>query len=65
MGFRPSRILAFPSAADVFVTAKLPGMGIVKAQLSFAIMASEFAGAIRFAVVLDLVKIPIIARLRI
>jgi len=64
-GLRPSLILVLSSVADVLIIAALAGLGIAMARLPVAIIGGEFAAAIAFGVLLDLVKIPVFARLRI
>ena len=64
-GLRPSRILGLSSVADVLIVAALAGLGIAMTRLPVTIIAGEFAAAIAFGVFLDLVKIPLFARLRI
>jgi H+-transporting ATPase len=64
-GLRPSRILVLSSVADVLIVAALAGLGIAMTRLPVTIIAGEFAAAIAFGVFLDLVKIPLFARLRI
>jgi hypothetical protein len=43
----------------------ITGNFLVMAPLSLTIMTSEFAAAIAFGVVMDLVKIPVFTRLRV
>jgi H+-transporting ATPase len=64
-GMRPSLWLVLSSVADVLIISTLAASGIAMAPLPIAIIASEFAAAIAFGVVIDLVKIPVFARLRI
>jgi H+-transporting ATPase len=64
-GLRPSVWLVLSSVADVLIISTLAYLGIVMAPLSIAIIASEFAAALAFGVFMDLVKIPVFARLRI
>jgi H+-transporting ATPase len=64
-GLRPSLILVLSSVADVLIIAALAGLGIAMARLPVAIIAGEFAAAIVFGVFLDLVKLPVFARLSI
>jgi H+-transporting ATPase len=64
-GLRPSVWLVLSSVADVLIISTLAAFGIAMARLSVEIIAYEFAAAIAFGAVLDLVKIPIFARLRI
>jgi H+-transporting ATPase len=64
-GLRPSLMLVLSSVADVLIISTLAVMGIAMAPLPPAIIAYEFAAAIAFGVILDVVKIPVFARLRI
>jgi len=64
-GLRPSVWLVLSSVADVLIISTLAYLGIAMAPLSVAIIASEFAAALAFGVFMDLVKIPVFARLRI
>ena len=64
-GLRPSIWLVLSSVADVLIISTLAVYGIAMAPLSLAIVACEFTAAIAFGVVLDVVKIPLFARLRI
>jgi H+-transporting ATPase len=49
--------------ADVFIISALAAFGIAMAPLPVAVIACEFAAAIVFGAILDVVKIPIFARL--
>jgi H+-transporting ATPase len=53
------------SVVDVLIISMLALLGIAVAPLSLTIMTSEFATAIAFGVVMDLVKIPVFTRLRV
>jgi len=64
-GLRPSMWLVLSSVADILIISTLAVLGIAMAPLPIAVIASEFAAAIAFGVVLDVVKIPIFARLQI
>ena len=64
-GLHPSVWLVLSSVADVLIISALAFLGIAMAPLSIAIIAGEFGAAITFGVVMDLVKIPVFARLRI
>jgi H+-transporting ATPase len=64
-GLRPSIWLVLSSVADVLIISTLAVYGIAMAPLSLAVVACEFAAAIAFGVVLDVVKIPLFARLSI
>jgi len=46
------------SAADILIIATLAALGIAMAPLPIAIIACEFAAAVAFGMVLDVVKIP-------
>jgi hypothetical protein len=62
---RPSLMLVLCSVADVLIIPMLAIYGIAMAPLPLAVVASEFAAAIAFGLVLDLVKIPVFTRLNI
>jgi len=64
-GLRPSAWLILSSVADVLIISTMAVRGIAMAPLPISIVAYEFAAAIVFAVVLDVVKIPVFARLHI
>jgi H+-transporting ATPase len=64
-GLRPSVWLVLSSVADVLIISTLGVLGIAMAPLPVAVIACEFAAAVAFGVVLDFVKIPVFARLRI
>jgi H+-transporting ATPase len=64
-GLRPSVWLVLSSVADVLIISTLALRGIAMAPLPIAIIAGEFGAALAFGVVMDLVKIPVFARLRI
>ena len=64
-GLRPSLILVLSSLADVFIISTLAVCGIAMAPLALWIVTFEFGAAIAFGLALDVVKIPIFARLRI
>jgi len=64
-GLRPSAWLVLSSVADVLIISTLALRGIAMAPLPMAIIAGEFGAALAFGVVMDLVKIPVFARLRI
>jgi H+-transporting ATPase len=53
------------SVADVLIISTLAVLGIAMAPLPLAVIAGEFAAAIAFGLVLDVVKIPVFARLKI
>jgi H+-transporting ATPase len=58
-------MLVLSSVADVLIISTLAVCGIAMAPLPLSLVACEFAAAIIFGLVLDLIKIPIFARLRI
>lgn len=64
-GLRPSVWLVLSSVADVLIISTLAALGVAMAPLPIAVIACEFAAAIAFGVILDVVKIPVFARLRI
>ena len=64
-GLRPSILLVLSSIADVLIISSLAAFGIAMAPLPIAVIAGEFAAAIAFGAILDVVKIPVFARLRI
>lgn len=64
-GLRPSLWLVLSSVADILIISTLALRGIAMAPLSIAIVAGEFGAALAFGLVIDLVKIPVFARLRI
>jgi H+-transporting ATPase len=64
-GLRPSIWLVLSSIADVLIISILAALGIAMTPLPIAVIVGEFVAAIAFGVVMDLVKFPIFARLRI
>jgi H+-transporting ATPase len=64
-GLRPSIWLVLSSVADVLIISALAVCGIAMTALPIAIVASEFAAAIGFGLVLDVLKIPVFAKLKI
>jgi len=64
-GLRPSTLLVLSSVADVLIISTLAIRGIAMTPLPILVVACEFAAAIAFGAVLDVVKIPVFARLRI
>ncbi len=64
-GLRPSIWLVLSSVADILIISTLAALGIAMAPLPIAVTASEFAAVIAFGAILDVVKIPIFARVRI
>ena len=64
-GSRPSLWLAVSSVADILIAATLAISGIAMTPLPAAMVAGMFAAAVALTFILDLVKVPIFARLRI
>ena len=62
-GLRPSIWLVLSSIADVLIISVLATFGIAMSPLPIAIIATEFGAAVVFGAVLDVVKIPVLARL--
>ena len=61
----PCRWLVSSSVADVVIAATLAGCGWLMLPLPFWILGSVLLGAAAFAFILDLVKVPVFARLKI
>jgi H+-transporting ATPase len=64
-GLRPTPWLILSSVADLLLISTLAIRGIAMAPLPVSVVASEFAAAIVFGLLLDGVKIPVFARLKI
>jgi H+-transporting ATPase len=64
-GLRPTVWLVMSSLADVLIISTLALRGIAMAPLPVTVVAGEFAAAIIFWLILDGVKIPVFARLKI
>jgi H+-transporting ATPase len=64
-GLRPSIWLVLCSVADILIISTLAILGIAMAPLPVGVIACEFAAAIAFGSILDVVKIPVFARLSI
>jgi H+-transporting ATPase len=62
---RPSLWLILSSAADLLIASTLANRGIAMAPLSLLAMGGTLAGAVVFAFVVDIVKVPIFSRLEI
>jgi H+-transporting ATPase len=62
---RPSFWLVLSSIADLSIASTMAGTGIAMARLPLLVMGGTLAGAIVFAFVVDIVKVPIFHRLRI
>jgi H+-transporting ATPase len=61
----PSRWLVISSIADLVIALTLAGFGWLMVPLPFWVMGIVLAGAIAFAFLVDLVKVPVFSRLRI
>ncbi|HUY95743.1 MAG TPA: HAD-IC family P-type ATPase [Terracidiphilus sp.] len=64
-GLRPSIWLVLSSMADILIISTLAVSGIAMAPLPVAVVAGVFAAAIVFGALMDVIKIPVFARLRI
>lgn len=64
-GLRPSIWLVSSSILDVLIISTLAVRGIAMAPLPLSIVAFVFAGAVAFGLILDIVKMPVFARLSI
>jgi H+-transporting ATPase len=64
-GLRPTIWLVLSSVADLLIISTLAIRGIAMAPLPLSVIASEFAAAIVFGLILDGVKIPVFTRLSI
>ncbi len=62
-GLRPTKWLIMSSIADVFIISTLAIGGFAMAPLPVFVVAGEFAAAIVFGLLLDVVKIPVFSRL--
>jgi H+-transporting ATPase len=62
---RPSRWLVGSSILDLAIASTLAAVGIAMAPLPIGIIGGILGSAVIFAVVLDLVKVPVFRRLRI
>jgi H+-transporting ATPase len=58
-------MLVLSSVADVLIIPMLAIYGVAMAPLPALVIACEFAAAIAFGVLLDIIKIPVFARLQI
>ena len=63
LGSRPSVWLAASSVADVLIAAILAISGIAMTPLPTSMVAGTFAAAVALTFVLDMVKVPVFARL--
>ena len=64
-GSRPSRWLAVSSIADIAIATTLATAGVAMTPLPAALVAMVFGAALAFGLILDLVKIPVFASLKI
>ena len=64
-GSRPSLLLAVSSIADIAIASTLAVAGLAMTSLPVPIVVGTLAAATVFAFILDLVKVPVFARLRI
>jgi H+-transporting ATPase len=64
-GLRPTLWLVLSSAADILIISTLAIRGMAMAPLPLPVLASVFAAAVVFGLLLDIVKIPVFARLKI
>ena len=62
-GSRPSLWLALSSVADIAIASALAAAGIAMTPLPAWVLACTFAAAAAFAIVLDVVKLPVFRRL--
>jgi H+-transporting ATPase len=62
---RPSLLLILSSAADLSIASIMAYFGIVMAPLPLLVMSGTLAGAVVFAFVVDIVKVPVFNRLKI
>jgi DUF2934 family protein len=62
-GCRPSLVLAVSSMSDIAIASTLAISGIAMAPLPILLVAGTLAAALMFAFVMDLLKIPVFARL--
>ena len=62
-GSRPGLWVIVSSLADIAIAATLASLGVLMTPLGLPVVAGTLAAAIAFAFVLDLVKVPILARL--
>lgn len=62
-GLRPSRTLVLTSAVGILIIPAMAVWGVAMAPLPVGLIACEFAAAIVFGAILDVVKLPVFARL--
>ena len=64
-GLRPTIWLVMSSVADILIISTLATLGFAMAPIPVLVVACEFAAAVAFFGILDVVKIPVFARLEI
>jgi H+-transporting ATPase len=64
-GLRPTKWLVLSTAADILFVSTLANRGVAMTPLSLPVLASVFAAAVVFWMILNVVKIPIFAKLEI
>jgi H+-transporting ATPase len=62
---RPSNWLVLSSIVDLLIASTLAVAGIAMAPLPAHVVAGTLAAAVAFAILLDLVKVPVFQRLKI
>ena len=62
-GLRPTAWLVGSSVADILIISTLAVRGIAMAPVPLSVLAVEFAAAIAFGLILDVLKIPVFVRL--
>jgi H+-transporting ATPase len=62
---RPSLLLIVSSVADLSIASAMASFGIAMAPLPLLVMSGTLAGAVVFAFVVDIVKVPVFSRLEI
>jgi H+-transporting ATPase len=65
LGLRPSIWVVLSSVADLLIISTLAIRGIAMAPIAIPVVAAEFGAALAFGLVLNTIKIPVFARLRI
>jgi H+-transporting ATPase len=61
---RPSRLLVLSSAADLLIASALAGFGLAMAPLPLRVIGGVLAAGLAFAILVDIVKVPVFHRLR-
>jgi H+-transporting ATPase len=61
---RPSRLLVLSSAADLLIASTLAGFGLAMAPLPLWVIGGVLAAGLAFAILVDMVKVPVFHRLR-